>query len=146
MCEQQSVVWSISPLEWWPYQHNHCKLRRWQVRVMWPRSSTSIECRDTAVTEGWRTGHKCGSHIPIRASPTSPVQHTGIIPNRCPWSCEPAQWWTFPLCIFDYSRRRARISSPAWFYSFHSRYPRQRVDPWGGPAPQPDRSPHSPLS
>lgn len=30
-----------------------------------------------------------------------------VTPIRCPWSCEPARWWTFPLCTFDCFQTRA---------------------------------------
>lgn len=45
-------------------------------------------------------------------APHSSIKSTGdsITPSRCPWSCEPARWWTFPLCISDCSRRRAPVN------------------------------------
>lgn len=37
------------------------------------------------------------------------TERRSVTPTRCPWSCEPARWWTFPLCTFDCFQTRAPV-------------------------------------
>lgn len=43
----------------------------------------------------------------IKSIPRSEKENgRSVTPIRCPWSCEPARWWTFPLCTSDCSQTR----------------------------------------
>lgn len=59
------------------------------------------------------------------------MERRSVTPTRCPWSCEPARWWTFPLCTFDCFQTRAPVNrgktseNQSWERKTH--YQTQRV-------------------
>lgn len=133
---------NISPMSfclYWHCHHQHSSFRCRSLRCYAVTVTVTVTVAAINVSHASRPA----TCLPASRLHRAPCVRPMLNPIRSPWSCVPAQWWTFPPYTFDWTRTHAHTSSPAEFCNTRSRCLRPHAVRLAAHAPLSVHMPHS---